>query len=126
MGKDKESIRWLDEPEEHNFPAALSYLGLLLDDDRAGALVERLRAAPMAQFKSKDILRASRLNLLGASNRHIEKNLEKIDEGKPLSPLLLVRDTEQRAVIVADGYHRLCAIYRLDEDAWIPCRIVSM
>jgi len=27
-------------------------------------------------------------------------------------------------VIVADGYHRLCAVYQIDEDAWIPCKIV--
>jgi hypothetical protein len=26
-------------------------------------------------------------------------------------------------VIVADGYHRLCAVYRHNEDAWIPCKI---
>ena len=24
---------------------------------------------------------------------------------------------------VADGYHRICASYHLDEDADIPCRI---
>jgi hypothetical protein len=27
-------------------------------------------------------------------------------------------------VVVADGYHRLCAVYQIDEDAWIPCKIV--
>lgn len=126
MGNDKDSIRWLDEPEDHNYPAAASYLGLLIDEADANAVVARLRVAPMARFKAKDILRASRLNLLGASNDHIEKNLAKVEDGKPLSPLLLVRDPALRAVIVADGYHRLCAIYRLDEDAWIPCRIVSL
>lgn len=126
MGKDKDSIRWLDEPEDHNYPAALSYLGLLIDEAEANAVVERLRVAPMARFKAKDILRASRLNLLGASNDHIEKNLAKVEDGRALSPLLLVRDPALRAVIVADGYHRLCAIYRLDEDAWIPCRIVTL
>jgi len=126
MGKEKGSVRWLDEPEDHNYPAAASYLGLLIDEPQAAALVERLRAAPMARFKAKDILRASRLNLLGVSNAHIEKNLEKVDEGKPLSPVLLVRDPAQRMVIVADGYHRLCAVYRLDEDALIPCRIVTL
>jgi len=26
-------------------------------------------------------------------------------------------------VIIADGYHRLCAIYSYDEDAVIPCKI---
>ncbi len=27
-------------------------------------------------------------------------------------------------LIIADGYHRLCAVYKFDEDAMIPCRIV--
>jgi hypothetical protein len=25
--------------------------------------------------------------------------------------------------VVADGYHRLCAVYSFDEDAVIPCKI---
>jgi hypothetical protein len=27
---------------------------------------------------------------------------------------------------VADGYHRICAGYHLDEDADIPCRIADL
>jgi hypothetical protein len=27
---------------------------------------------------------------------------------------------------VADGYHRICASYHLDEDAEIPCRIANL
>jgi hypothetical protein len=27
-------------------------------------------------------------------------------------------------VVVADGYHRLCAVYEVDEDIWISCRII--
>jgi hypothetical protein len=41
-----------------------------------------------------------------------------------LSPLLLVRDTRTSKLIIADGYHRLCAVYMFDEDAVIPCKIV--
>ena len=28
-----------------------------------------------------------------------------------------------RKVVVADGYHRLCAVYSFDEDALIRCKI---
>jgi hypothetical protein len=42
-----------------------------------------------------------------------------------LSPLLLVRDPRTSRVIIADGYHRLCAVYALDEDAVIPCKIID-
>jgi len=35
-----------------------------------------------------------------------------------------VRDETTHRVIVADGYHRLCSVYGLDEEAPIPCKIV--
>lgn len=115
---------WHDAPEAHNFPAAGSYLNLVYPPGRAAKLVAALRAAKPAEFKAKDIFRASQLSLLGVSNSHVEKNLRKINTGNPLSPILLVRDAVNGRVVVADGYHRLCAVYAHDEDALIPCRIV--
>jgi hypothetical protein len=29
-------------------------------------------------------------------------------------------------LVVADGYHRICASYHLDEDAEIPCRLADL
>ncbi len=117
-------INWLDEPEPHNYPAAESYLSLLYDPGSAARIVAELRTAVLARFKAKDIFRASQLSLLGVSNFHIEKDRGKIKSGKRLSPLLLVRDKANGRVIIADGYHRLCAVYSYDEDAAIPCKIV--
>jgi len=115
---------WLPEPEEHNYPAALSYLSLLFDDATTAKYVGQLKTAPMMSFKAKDIFRASGLSLLGVSNLHVDKNRTKIESGRNLSPLLLVRDAANGKVIVADGYHRLCAVYTFAEDALIPCKIV--
>ncbi len=117
-------IDWLPEPEAHNYPAALSYLSLICEPSLAEARVQSLRDATMAVFKAKDVFRASGLSLLGISNSHVKKNTDKIEDGKALSPILLVRDTAQGRVIVADGYHRLCAVYQYHEDAEIPCKIV--
>jgi len=75
-------------------------------------------------FKAKDIFRASELSLLGVSNSHVDKDRKKIQKGTSLSPLLLVRAPELGKVIVADGYHRLCAVYAINEDSLIPCQIV--
>ena len=118
------TIRWLNDPEKHNFPAAQSYLSLIYERTVASSLVQKLRRAPMSSFKAKDIFRASGLSLLGISNNHVEKDRKKIKSGKKLSPLLLVRDKLRGRVIIADGYHRLCAVYSFDEDAEIPCKIV--
>ena len=120
----KSKSRWLSKPEEHDYPAAVSYLSLIYDEETATKLGKRLRAAPMTQFKAKDIFRASGLSLLGVSNSHVEKDRKKIKNGKELSPLLLVRDKANGKVIIADGYHRLCAVYSLNEDVLIPCKIV--
>jgi hypothetical protein len=117
-------IRWLGKPETHDYPAAKSYLSLIYDASRAAAWVEALKRAPISKFKAKDIFRASRLSLLGVSNYHVKKDRRKIKAGESVSPLLLVRDTSNGNVVIADGYHRLCAVYSFDEDAVIPCKIV--
>jgi len=82
--------------------------------------------APMTSFKAKDIFRASRLPLLGTDNYHVRQNEKKIARGKRLSPLLLVRDPSHGKVIIADGYHRMCAMYLVNEDTSVPCKIVSI
>jgi disulfide oxidoreductase YuzD len=62
---------------------------------------------------------------LGISNSHVGKDIQKIKSGQELSPLLLVRDPGNGKTIIADGYHRLCAVYSIDEDAIIPCKIIG-
>jgi disulfide oxidoreductase YuzD len=115
-------IQWLAEPEEHDYPAAENYLSLITMPHVAAASVANLRKAPMSSFKAKDIFRASKSSLLGVSNSHVKKNLDKIAKGEKLSPILLVRF--HHGLVVADGYHRLCAVYSKSEDAVIPCKIV--
>ena len=116
--------KWLGQPEDHDYPAALSYLNLIYDGKTAARLLAALKKAPVTQFKAKDIFRASSQSLLGTSNSHVEKNRQKIVAGDSLSPVLLVRDTALGKVVIADGYHRVCAVYTFDEDASIPCKIV--
>lgn len=122
--KNPNEIKWLSEPEEHNYPAAASYLSLIYAEAKVELMIINLRKAEIAEFKAKDIFRASGLSLLGVSNKHLKKDIKKIENNISLSPILLVRDTINGKVIIADGYHRLCAVYTFDEDALIPCRIV--
>jgi disulfide oxidoreductase YuzD len=116
-------IKWLEQPEDHDYPAAHSYLNLIYDDPRAKRFTAALKKAPVMHFKSKDIFRAAQLPLLGKDNSHVARDREKIRGGQELSPLLLVRDTANGRLIIADGYHRLCAVYSFDEDAVVPCKI---
>ena len=112
---------WKDKPDEHDFPAATDYLTLLVTPVQATKLVKALRKADLIHRKAKDILRASGLDLLPENNTHVASDLGKVRQGEKLSPVLLVRG---QPLVIADGYHRVCASYWIDEDADIPCRLV--
>ena len=116
-------IKWLRKPEDHDYTAAQAYLSLLYDEPTSAVHVDKLKRAPMVKFQAKDIFRASELSLLGVSNSHVKVDRKKIKSGKALLPLLLIRDPGNGKVIIADGYHRLCAVYSYDENAVIPCKI---
>lgn len=124
--KNKQIIKWLKEPEEHDYPAARYYLDLIYDDSKVNDIIKRLQKSEMREFKAKDIFRASELPLLGIDNFHVHKNCKKIKDNKELSPILLVRDSEHSKVIIADGYHRVSAVYYFNEDSDIPCKIVNL
>ncbi len=113
---------WLKEPEEHDFPAATDYLELLFSIDESKEYIDKLRNAPTILKKAKDILRASSLPLLPQDNIHVKANLKKVKKGGKLSPILLIKSNNK--LIIADGYHRICATYYLSEDLEIPCRLV--
>jgi disulfide oxidoreductase YuzD len=117
-------IKWLDKPQKHDYSNAESYLSLTMSRKAAKTAVAELKEAGIREFAAKDVFRASGLSLLGVSNSHVVKDSDRISRGEKLSPLLLFRDEANRKLIVADGYHRLCAVYKLDEDALIPCKIV--
>lgn len=117
-------IRWEKKPEKHDYPAAVSYLSLIYPVGDAKLTVRKLLKAEITKFKAKDIFRASQLSLLGISNYHVEKNVKKIQNKEKMVPILLIRDSINGKVVIADGYHRLCAVYHVDEDAMIPCKII--
>jgi hypothetical protein len=52
----------------------------------------------------------------------VTTDLNKVKLGNKLSPVLLVQG---EPLWVADGYHRICASYHLDEKTGVPCRIVA-
>jgi hypothetical protein len=118
---------WKTEPEEHDYPAAYDYLTLMISEKQARAVVSQMRKAPISHRKAKDILRASDLHLLSPDSEHVAKDIKKVEMGTLLSPVLLVRSVgSTRPLIVADGYHRVCASHHLDENLDIPCRIADV
>jgi hypothetical protein len=124
----KATVMWADAPAEKDYPAAASFLRLTAAPPLVEVLTALLAQAPTVQQQAKDVLRAARLQLLPADDHEVAKDLKKVAKGTALSPILLVRGDlrEGRPLQIADGYHRVCASYHLDEDTEIPCRLVDL
>ena len=115
------------KPVEADYIGAANYLSLVCSDKAAAGYVKALRKAPTIQRAAKDLLRASALALLPKDNAQVRKDLAKVRTGKPLATVLLVRGNFRQGepLIIADGYHRICALYYLDPDTMVPCRMVE-
>jgi hypothetical protein len=120
------TVKWLPKPENHDYQAAEDYLSLIMSPKKAAECRQKLSAAQddITHRKAKDILRASQMALLGQDNKHVASDLAKVSSGQALSPILLLRGDDGRPLTVADGYHRVCASYWLDENTDIPCVLV--
>jgi len=121
-----QTVKWLPKPEKRDFQAAEDYLSLVMPARRAAEYRKKLSAArnEITHRKAKDILRASRLDLLGEDNKHVTADLRKAASGAALSPILLLRGDDAHPLIAADGYHRVCASYWIDENTEIPCVLI--
>jgi hypothetical protein len=121
-------VTWKNEPDDHDYPAAQSYLTLLLTPTEVSAFLAHVSKAPVTTQKAKDILRAARLPLLPPDDIHVASDLAKVKHGQPLSPILMLRGRfdSDVALQIADGYHRVCASYHVDENTDIPCRIADL
>ncbi len=120
-------VIWKDVPDDHDYPAAVSYLSLCADTDTAKQLAEKLKTAEIVLHPAKDLLRSTGLTLLPANDPAVVRDLQKVAQGQLLSPVLIVRGVLGKGVpaVIADGFHRVCASYHLSENEQIPCRIID-
>ena len=123
----KSDPKWRKAPQSDDYRAALNYLSLIYPLRRARKLVATLRRARTVTHAAKDLLRASDLPLLAREDVHVDHDLQRIHKGKSVSPVLLIQGDASRGLplVVADGYHRICAICYYAENAPVACRIVA-
>ena len=118
------SVHWLPDPEDKDYAAAESFLSLLLGPEVLADVVQRLRTAPVGHWAAKDILRAAGLApLKPKQSSEVAEKLNKIKNSVPISPILAIGGLRENPVI-ADGYHRVSAAYRVDEDTLVPGRLL--
>ena len=120
-GKPVEKIKWLDDVAAHDYGAAEAYLSLKLDSDAVSKAVKRLRKAPLTRRRANDILRAAGLTAAPLDDPGVMKDLIKVLEGHRLSPVLVI--SNETNADIADGYHRVSLVYRIDPYAEVPLKL---
>ena len=114
-------IKWAADVADHDYAAAEAYLSLKLSDDDTAKAVSRLRKATITTRRANDILRAAGLTAAPLDDPGVIKDLIKAIEGKALSPVLVLSGKKQSDI--ADGFHRVSLLYRLDPYADVPLKI---
>jgi hypothetical protein len=114
-------IKWAAEVADHDYAAAESYLSLKHGDDAVAKAVERLRKAALTTRRANDILRAAGLTAAALDDPGVMKDLIKAIEGEPLSPVLVL--SGKRGADIADGFHRVSLVARLDPFADVPLKL---
>jgi hypothetical protein len=119
---------WRAAPTREDLEGARGYLSLLCPEAVATQLAAALGRAVTTHATAKDLLRASLLPVLPRDESHVKADLKRIHRGKALAPVLLVRGdlAGGTPLVIADGYHRICAVWYFDEDASVACRLVSL
>lgn len=114
-------IKWAAEVAEHDYAAARAYLSLTRDDAAVEKAVKRLKRTKLTTRRANDILRAAGLTAAELADPGVVKDLVKVIEGEPLSPILVLRG--DAGAVIADGFHRVSLVYRLDPYAEIPLKL---
>jgi hypothetical protein len=97
---------------------------MLIEPALLAGLVERLRTAPVGHWAANDILRAAGLPpLKPKQSAEVAEKLKRIKRSTPISPILAVGGLRE-CLVIADGYHRVSAAYRIDEDSIVPGRLL--
>ncbi len=117
-------IKWEEDVAEHDYAAAQAYVSLKLSPTETDKAVDRLRKAKLTRRRANDILRASGLEPARLDDPGVVKDLMKVIAGKALSPVLVLGGAGQSDI--ADGYHRVSLVYRLDPYGTVPLKLAAI
>lgn len=117
------AIRWREDVADHDYAAAQAYLSLRFEEHKTNQVVAQLRKAELTKRRANDILRAAGLDPAPLDDPGVIKDLIKIIEGEELSPVLMVRSAQ--GAEIADGYHRVSLVYRVDPYGEVPLRLAG-
>jgi hypothetical protein len=112
--------RWAAEPTADDIADATRFLTLL---GISGPLTVD---AEQRDYPAKDLLRAARLSLLPRDNAGVRKWRARIRDGQEIPPVLLRVGSAggARPLILAEGYHRVCACHLENESTPVACHLL--
>jgi hypothetical protein len=114
-------IKWADHVADHDYAAAEAYLSLKLGHDAVAKAVKQLREATLTTRRANDILRAAGLTAAALDDPGVMKDMIRAIEGQRLSPVLVI--SGKKSADIADGFHRISLVYRLDPYAAVPLKL---
>jgi hypothetical protein len=115
------NLRWTEDVADHDYAAAEAYLSLRLGEDAVAQAVKRLRKATLTTRRANDILRAAGLTAAPLDDPSVIKDLIKAIKGERLSPVLVLSGS--KGADIADGFHRVSLVYRLDPYTEVPLKL---
>ncbi|MTW11145.1 hypothetical protein GM658_11070 [Pseudoduganella eburnea] len=110
------ALKWSKKPKAKDYAAANAYLHFQFGRKGAAALTTRLKRTKVQQCAARDILRASHTPMAEVKAFDWEKQNKDIKRGRRFSPILLVCGEHGKPLVIADGFHRLCAAFAFDQD----------
>ena len=120
----KPNITWADKADKSDLAGAYGYLTLQYNDKVAEEIVELLGNNEIVTHRACDILRACGLSPLPIGNIDVIKYLRKFVAGKTIGPALILSTADTAEL--ADGLHRISALYYLDCEADVACVVASI
>lgn len=117
------SLKWSKKPKKKNYAAAKAYLDLQFGRKRASAITTRLKRASVKKCAARDILRASHTPMAEVKAFDWDKQIKDIKRGRRISPILLVCGEHGAPVVIADGFHRLCAAFAFNQDVKVRFKL---
>lgn len=127
MDERKKDPVWSPAPSVDDYAGAANYLSLTMSDDEVRAAIMGIRQSKTVYYRAQDILRAARLDVLSEDDPHVKDKTGLIKAGTPMPPVLLIQGNASlhHPLIVADGWHRVAAVYWRDSEGSIPCKMAG-
>lgn len=110
------TLKWSKSPKRKDYVTAEAYLRFQFGRKGASALTTRLKRAAVQKCAARDILRASHTPMAEVKAFDWDKQNKDIKRGRRFSPILLVCGEHGDPLVIADGFHRLCAAFAFDQD----------